>query len=181
MPPPRRREAALAPPRGAALAQPAGTVLWGQGAARPLQSQAAKRQCPFPGAPSLQQDCAIPSLVPATDSPTLLGTTWDGPKDKQQQGACSRAGRRGPPSAARLLPKPTRTQMFKLWGERRKQQHRACSSQRALGMKWCQGAASSAAGMGWGHPGRCKGTVLAVHSLQLCSGPSEASALPYGQ
>lgn len=51
----------------------------------------------------------LPGMVPATKSPTLLGHTGVAPKDKQQQGAGSRAGRRGPPSGARVLPKPMDT------------------------------------------------------------------------
>lgn len=118
--------------------QPAGTVLWGQEAACPLQGQAAKWQCPFPAAGLC---CLLPGMMPATNSPTLLGHAGVAPKDKQQQGASSRTGRRGPPSGARVLPKPTDTNAQAL-GVRRKQQHSSClpcSSQLAVGLKWCQG------------------------------------------
>lgn len=132
---------------------------------------------PLPKSTFLRQDWAIPSLArcqPRT-APATLG--WP------PRRSSSRAGRRGPPSGARGLPKPTDTNAQAL-GQRRKQQHSSCpccSSQRALGLQWCQGGVNSAAGTGWSHPGRCKGTVLAVLSLRLCNDLSEVSALPYGQ
>lgn len=167
MPRPRRREAALAPA--------CWNSLWGQRAAPPAPGQS-----PFPRAPSCGRTGPSPPWHGASHGqPRTAGVTLGWPPRRSS----SRAGRRGPPSGARGLPKPTDTNAQAL-GQRRKQQHSSCpccSSQRALGLQWCQGGVNSAAGTGWSHPGRCKGTVLAVLSLRLCNDLSEVSALPYGQ
>lgn len=186
MPPPRRREAALAPLRGATLAPACwNSALGTQGC---LSRSRAKQ--PNAGAPPqerLPHSRTVPSppwhgashRQPHTAADTL---GWPPRRSSSRVLAAERAGGGLPREPGCCL--SPRTQMLKLWGKRRKQQHNSCppcSSQGALGLKWCQGTVSSAAGMAWGHTGRCKGTVLAVHSLQLCSGPSEVSALPYGQ
>lgn len=166
--------------------QPAGTVLWGHRAARPAPGSSSQMPVPLPKSafPTAGLCHPLPGMVPAIDSPHTAADTlgWPPRRSSSRVLAAEQAGGGLPREPGCCL--SPRTQMLKLWGERRKQQHNSCppcSSQGALGLKWCQGTVSSAAGMAWGHTGRCKGTVLAVHSLQLCSGPSEVSALPYGQ
>lgn len=139
MPPPRRREAALAPLRGATLAP---ACLNSAVGTRGCLSHFSQMALTLPKSVFPAAGLCHPSLVWCQPLTTLhcWGHTGMAPKDKQQQGAGSRASRRGPPQEPGNCLSP-RTRMLKLWGERRKQQHSSClpcSSQHALGLKWCQ-------------------------------------------
>lgn len=165
MPPPRRREAALAPLRGATLAP----ACWNSAVGtRGCLSHFSQMALTLPKSVFPAAGLCHPSLVWCQPLTTLhcWGHTGMAPKDKQQQGAGSRAGRRRPPSGAGKLPKPTDTNAQALGREEEAatQQLPALQLSACSGPEVVPGAVSSAAGMGWGHPGRCKGTVLAVHS-----------------
>lgn len=201
MPPPRRREPALAPCRGATLAPACWDSAVGtRGCPSPPWGRAAKRQCPFPSVPSPQQDCAIPSLAthpvcaghagtsPAINmAPRCWGTRWDGPQGQVSAGCLQQSRQEsGSPRSRGAAACSHRHKMPKLWGETGSSDPAAaCPAALSVSGPEVVPAGLQASLPAWDGAtcvgAKGQGTALAVHSLQLCGNPSEVPALPYGQ
>lgn len=205
MPPPRRRESALAPCRGATLAP----ACW--------DSAVGTRGCPFsPGAerpnasaPSrvcLPHSRTVPSppwLPPSVcwpcwhttshqHGPTLLGDAlgWPPRTSVSRMFAAEQAGKRlsQKTGCCRLQPRTQNAQALGRDGKQQPSSCLPCSSQCALGLKWCQQGCEHRCWRGTGPPAwvqRDKGqhwlstasrSAVTLRRCQLCLTDNKRSA-----
>lgn len=151
MPRPRRREAALAPPRGAALAPACWNSAVGTRAACPAPRPSSQMTVPLPKSafPVAGLCHPLPGMVPATDTAgDTLG--WPPRTSSSRVLAAEQAGESLPQEQGQM-PKPTDTNAEALGQEEEAatQQLPALQLSACSGPEVVPGVVSSTAGMGW--------------------------------